>query len=535
MKRLLFETHRWLGVVLALFMLSWFVSGLVIIYGGNATLSRGQQLARAELLQIQAGWLSVGEAWSRSAQARSVAARAEPTKKSGPAMGRRAGSAGEASQTPGPAQITEARLVRRADQPFWLVEDSKGARHTISALDGSLHRFSGNELQRIAQAWLGKQSAKLVDLGVAAPDTALRHLDGLKPLERIAVDDGWGRELVISARTGEVVRDANMLERSLFYLGSYLHFFRYLEDWGWGEYRRDALLWLVGFSLVACLTGLWIGWLRWRPGLLGKRTYSEGRVQPYRTFWLKWHFWGGLIGGTFASLWAFSGWLNGNPGQWFGPGAPSKAELAAYQGKTLPPALSVWQPADAADSKAVEISLHRLGEAGSILAIQADGQRQALAGSQIGFDQAAILAATQRLNPQASPAQAVLQLDYDAYYYPSKRRSNFDRPMPVWRVDLTDQGHTRLYADPMDGRLILRQDDNRRAYRWLFNALHFWDFGVLAWRPLWDVWSLTWISLGLLLSLSGVIIGCKRLKQTFRRKPAKARLATPEALATEQG
>src|SRR5690349_16517026 len=58
LKRLLFEVHRWLGLVLALFMLMWFVTGLVIVYAPAANQSRAEQMAHAELLLAEPGWLS---------------------------------------------------------------------------------------------------------------------------------------------------------------------------------------------------------------------------------------------------------------------------------------------------------------------------------------------------------------------------------------------------------------------------------------------------------------------------------------------
>lgn len=42
---LLYETHRWLGVVLALFMFFWFFTGIAIMYSTPTTQSRSQQLA----------------------------------------------------------------------------------------------------------------------------------------------------------------------------------------------------------------------------------------------------------------------------------------------------------------------------------------------------------------------------------------------------------------------------------------------------------------------------------------------------------
>ncbi|GAB7541987.1 hypothetical protein [Cupriavidus sp. CuC1] len=70
--------------------------------------------------------------------------------------------------------------------------------------------------------------------------------------------------------------------------------------------------------------------------------------------------------------------------------------------------------------------------------------------------------------------------------------------------------------DPDTGNLLGRR---RRAYRWLFNAAHSWDFGwLLRHRPAWDaaVWLLSLA--GLVVCASGVVIGWRRLFRGRRRR-----------------
>ena len=56
-------------------------------------------------------------------------------------------------------------------------------------------------------------------------------------------------------------------------------------------------------------------------------------------------------------------------------------------------------------------------------------------------------------------------------------------------------------------------DSTQRVKRWLFAFLHSWDLPVLlSSRPLWDI-ALILLSLGgLVLSLTGVVIGVRRLR-----------------------
>lgn len=526
MKRLLFLVHRWLGVGLALFMTLWFFSGLVILYSVQLNQTRSQQLAHAELLQPEAGWLSLGDAWERSAADRKKEA---ATDKPQPAT--RNASQEPAKRTA--SSIAEARLVRRAGQPQWLIEDTAGRRFAVSAIDGHLLDVSPETAGRIAEHWVnavnpGRATAVRYVETVDKP-MIVRNQDALRPFHHFAVQDGAGSELYISARSGDVVHASTRVERGLYWAGNWLHFFRFLDLTGLKDARGEILMWSVIAAFVACLSGLIVGWIRWRPGLFGKATYGEGRVHPYRAFWLRWHFWAGLIGGSFALTWALSGFFAGNTWQLFSPATPNREELARYYGAGLPPAMRDWRPRalgqDAVET--VELSWRRLGEGAVLLAYDRHGERQALAGSPQEFGDAALIDAVKRLAGDRHNASQVLQSEYDSYYYPRHGRGAFDRPLPVVRVELDDAAGSRFYIAPQDGRLLLRQDSSRRAYRWLFNALHYWDIGFLYTRPVWDAWMLVWISFGLFLSVSSLVIGWKRLKVTF--KPRNKQRVSPAA------
>lgn len=48
-------------------------------------------------------------------------------------------------------------------------------------------------------------------------------LNAWRPLHRIAIDDGRGTELYVSAKTGEIMRDTHRAERFWNWLGSVPH------------------------------------------------------------------------------------------------------------------------------------------------------------------------------------------------------------------------------------------------------------------------------------------------------------------------
>lgn len=521
MKRLLFEVHRWVGIALALFMLLWFFSGLVIIYAEPTVPTRAQQLAHAESLHAEAAWLSAGEAWERSAAQRNALAGNKNEKS---AEDKKAADAGSHKSASGATnQIVEARLLLQAGEPLWLIEDNKGQRFALSAVDGALHKTSSEQALQIAENWVSRDSISTATsvrfVETIDKPAILRNQEALRPFHRISVDDGAGSELLVSARTGEVVSASTRIGRGFYWAGNWVHLFRPLELTGLSESRVDVLTWTAFAAVAAALTGLIVGWLRWRPGLFGKKTYSEGRVHPYRHFWFKWHFWGGLIGGVLALTWGLSGFLNNNPWKLFSPANPSKEELVRYAGGEDQALARSWRPVslNGVDADVVELSWRRLGDETVELAYTRDGRRQlrTISGAATRFSDTSLLAAVHRLAGDVPVTTQTLLNEYDSYYYLRYHRDVADRPLPVLRVELGDAVGTHLYIDPQDGRLLAKQDRSRRVFRWLYSALHHWDFGWLYQRPLWDGWMLTWVLLGLVLSVSAVVIGWKRLVNTF--------------------
>jgi hypothetical protein len=514
---LLYEVHRWLGITLAVFMFAWFATGIAIMYSTPTTQSRIQQLAHAEALAPQPSWLSLGEVWERSAAQRRAAAAERRVKAPGDAD-----PAG--TQPAVPPAIADARLLRIAGAPIWLVEDTQGMRFALSANDGALRETSAEQALQIAGDWFKAENAVVPALRYLAPvekTIILRNQDTLRPFHHIATEDG--RELLISARTGEVLHASTRLERALYWSGNWLHLLKPLEAVGLGEYRHAIQLGLGLFATVASLTGLIIGWLRWRPGFGGKPTYSQGRTQPYRESWAKWHFWSGLLGGTAALCWAFSGFIDTNPGKWFTEANYSQAELSRFLGSELPAAMRDWRSGSSLASaeggaEIVGLNWRRLGGEAILLAETREGGRLPLTGHGGGFGEAAVKAAVQRLAGETKVTSIETLLDYDSYYYPRHHQDLKDKPLPAYLAKLADDSGTLIYLDPQDGRLIGKFDRSRRVFRWLYSALHHWDFGWLYYRPIWDVWMLAWISFGLVLGASSLVIGWRRLKKSFAPK-----------------
>ena len=94
------------------------------------------------------------------------------------------------------------------------------------------------------------------------------------------------------------------------------------------------------------------------------------------------------------------------------------------------------------------------------------------------------------------------------------------------RATFDDEAQTWFHISPVTGDILGRSDSSRRTYRWLFNALHSLDFKLLLMhRPAWDivVWLLS--ILGIIVSISGVVIGWRHLKLAMGVRPKSRRPA----------
>ena len=82
----------------------------------------------------------------------------------------------------------------------------------------------------------------------------------------------------------------------------------------------------------------------------------------------------------------------------------------------------------------------------------------------------------------------------------------FDDPHATW-----------VHIDPHTGAVLGRTDSHRRTSRWLFSMLHSWDWlPLLERRPLWDVLLIVLSLGGAVMSVTGVVMGWRRLGVKLR-------------------
>ena len=463
--------HRWLGIAFCLLFAMWFASGIVMHFVPFPSLAEAERFA---------GLAPVAGGEVRIAVAEAVAAS-------------------------GIADATRVRLVQRSDGPVYVVSNPSRVRavHASDGRDASVTSADvavGIARDHARQRGLDAARASMISGADYDQWSVPNGFDRHRPLLRVALGDAAGTEVYVSSRTGEVVLDTTRSERGWNWAGSVLHWIYptvLRSNWSLWDQVVSTLS-LVAF--IAATLGAVLGIIR-------IRIRGRGVSSPYRG-WHALHHIIGLVATVFVLTWSFSGWLSMDHGRLFSRGQLTPAEAGVTN------ALPDWKTAASLDGKPVSSSAREvewLGFNGMVY------RRE-----RIGLDQQVLV----RLNAReagvfsAQEVESLMTRLAAGCSAPSVLAVNDDYPAqsivpgaPVYRARC---GDIWFDIDSADGSVLQRLDASRRAYRWFYGALHTLDFPVLLAHPrLRDVLIVGLCALGLVFSITGIVIGWRRLRLSF--------------------
>ncbi len=474
MMRALILLHRWLGVLFCLLFAMWFASGIVMHFVPFPALTETDRVA---------GLASIDLAGVEHGPAEAIAA----------------------SGVNGASRV---RLVQRADGAVYVVSGSSGLKALRAAdlADGAVR--SGQLAAVIAAQYARRRGLDCAGIGaadLAAYDqwTVSGQYNPHRPLYRVAQNDDPGTELYVSSTTGEIVLATTHRERVWNYFGRVAH-------WIYPTVLRSnpaawsvLVWWLSLLALIGASAGAVVGTLR--IGAEGSRFAS-----PYSGL-QAWHHWLGLMCMLFVLTWIFSGWLSMDDGLLFSSGKPTAAEKTAIAGKPEWGALPSDEMARIARATK-EVEWFAFG--GHIYRrerISADEQRLFLAdaGSGAATPGRAFLRPDEvdaAANHLARGCEAAVVVSSDDEYAVTATMP----AAPIFRVVC---GGDWFHIDGASGALLEKLDASRRAYRWLFGALHTLNFPALTARPaLRTAVIVILCGFGFVFSLTGVVIAWRRLR-----------------------
>ncbi|MCP3390810.1 PepSY domain-containing protein [Bradyrhizobium sp. CCGB12] len=467
--------HRWLGIAFCLLFAMWFASGIVMHFVPFPSLTEAERFA---------GLVPVDREETRISVADAVAAS-------------------------GIADATRVRLIERSDGPVYIVSGPSRSRavHASDGRDASV--MSADAALTIVQGYArqrGLDAARAAIVGRSDYDqwTVPNGFDRHRPLFRAALGDANGTELYVSSLTGEIVLDTTRSERGWNWAGSVLHWiYPTVLRSNWALW--DQVVWTLSLlALIAAMLGAVLGIVRIQP--------RGGRISsPYRG-WHALHHLMGLAAMFFVLTWIFSGWLSMDHGRLFSRGqlTPTEAGVMNAAPDWREAALLDRQPISASAREAEWFAFNgnvyrrdRIGLHDQTM-IRAggtprDGGTAFLDVREIGELMARLAA--------GCAASSVLADNDD---YPARSAVP---GAPVYRSTC---GDLWFDVDGADGSVLQRLDPSRRAYRWLYGALHTLDFPILLARPrLRDVVIVGLCTLGLVFSVTGIVIGWRRLRSSL--------------------
>jgi uncharacterized iron-regulated membrane protein len=470
--------HRWLGVATCLFFAMWFATGLVMMYVGFPAYTSSERIALLDPID----WRQVRLAPDRVLRELDLA------------------------EFP-----RDFRLQMMAGEPVYRVTTGARMRYSVSARNGhAIESIDPASARRIVEQATGMRAKTIVTLE-RDQWTVANTFDPHRPLHRVVLDDDRGFEFYVSSVTGEIVLDTNARERAWNWLGAVLHWLYFTDLRANAPLWSAIVIWISGVGIVAALTGIWLGIDR----LLKARRGGKRRLTQFRG-WMAWHHVVGLFGGLFVLTFIFSGWLSMGPRvPWEGKFDPSRR---AYAVDVLAGFSAPEFPAMPMDSRA-ETDIREatffwvLGEP-HIALVDGAQNRSVLhtGGSRATFDEHVLLANASRLMPAAKLVSAARLDEEDAYWY--SRRHREPQLLPVLRFKFADDDATWVHVDPQTGHLVGWQRRSDRIDRWLFNALHSFDFRwLIARRPAWDIFMWSISLAGLALSVTSIVVGWRALRR----------------------
>lgn len=474
-RKLMKLTHKILGLLLSILFLVWFLSGIVMIHHSFPGVS---QKVRLEKQQVIRGNLPDMETLL--------------------------------SVLPDSAQVRSLAIDMYFDRPAVRFQ----GKHTPEMLYADSLQPAGEinaeTLRRTAAAWCDAPVLHIDTMYELDQWIPFGRLREEFPIYKYTFQDEGRHQLYLASRTGRVLQFTDKDQRLWAWLGAIPHWVYFTS------LRQNQVAWInfvkwtSGIGCIMCLAGLILSLqLAWRNR--HKKLFS-----PYRKRWFKWHYASGLAFGVFTITFAFSGmmslmdipdWLKKAPQEkremsrgGRGDGGSGRFVASAYR-------LDYRKALAATDGvKRLEWQswqghpYYRLTTDTRTIHIDAS---DSAAVRPFVLTEKMIRQEAAKMYGDSIPYQLEWLTEYDQDYYGRKKERV---PLPVYRIRVDDEMHTRHYYDPVT-LMQRRVDDDGRLRRLLYSGFHSLNFKFLTDCPvLWNIVMYVLLLGGSFLSLTGVVL-----------------------------
>lgn len=491
LKKIILLLHRYLGFVLSLLFVVWFLSGFVMMYVSYPTMKHHQRLQKLPPVNMEQCHLSA----------------------------RQAITAAHLTDT-----VTTIRLGMLLNRPIYRIVTQQNKHLAVFADNGALLNELDTALaSQIAQAFIGNSSRPAAVEKLTEIDqwmAAHRYQGYLPEVYRFKMDDKENTYVYVSIYTGEVVQMLNARQRFLAWLGPIPHWLyptvliRNRPVWS------QVVIWVSLIGVVMSITGIVMGFIRYK-----RKKKQSIAFSPYKKPWFRYHHYTGFVFGIFIFTWILSGLFSMSPVD-FGPDSGKiLEERKRLSGGPLNTTAFTVSPAQAVNAfrpllTVKEIQLIQVLGKPYYLAYQDYHHTRLLAADQADsqpfevFPANALTEEVKTFQPGQAIQDTAVMNSYDSYYY----SRTYEKRLPVLKIRINNPEQSWYYIDLKTGQLALKHERGSRTERWLYHGLHSLDFGFLVYkRPLWD--TIMWLLLfgGTLVSVTGLVLTGKWIKRKAKK------------------
>lgn len=474
MTRQLAWFHRWLGIVTCLVFALWFASGAVLVFKPFPALSHGDQLG----LEAPIAFPSV---------------RLSPY---------------EAIRTAGGGDTL--RLVQRGAAPAYVVGTARGL-VSIDAHTGTRRPLVDRKSAVALATKLGGSAAQASPAFDYDQWVVHNRFDPLRPFYRLDMADPAGTRVYLSAQTGEIVHRTTRWDRGWNWVGAVLHWAYFTPLRSSFTVWDQTVWWLSLVGLLVAVAGTILGVIR----TLAAQRQRKPALTFYRLKWMRWHHLLGLFASVFVLAWILSGWLSMDHGRLFSRGHASESQLAHYAGAPLATGVAAVTPAALGRLYgARELDFTMVGGSAILTAWQPNGEAERFLADGTPLDTRKLATLVEK-GIGAAWAAATPPLPLRV---PSTDTYALAEGWPTSALLFPGAPGVRpdIVVDAADGHLLTVLDSSRKAYAWIYYALHTFNFPFLTTHQvLRKILVMVPLLFGFVFSITGVVIGFQRLRKSL--------------------
>lgn len=478
MLKILFLTHRYLGIGLSLVMLIWCLSGFIMMYKSYPELSYQQQLQTLTPLKLEACCSELNSVEMLD------------------------------------DDFQNFQIMMLNQEPVIHLYSSFGRLSTAKLNNAEV--FNGideNNAMQIADIYRQANSypdAELINTIYNDQWTVYGAYNIHRPLYQFAANDAQGTQWYISSKTGEIIQYTTREQRIWAYLGAVIHWLYPTKLREKVQLWTQVVIWLTLLGLFLTLTGIYFGIRQYK-------LRKNGSYSPYRGLSL-WHHYTGLVFGLLTLSWVVSGLFSMQPlGLMEGSGAGLEMSRLSGGSITLEEINTVLSRIDEVDydTNTVLIQGQKLADKLYLYTLTGDETTARYNANNLDLNpmtEAELRQLAAIMLPENNIKNAAILHEEDNYYFSHHNEVR----LPVFKIETADDGQTIYYLNPDSAELLAKYDTESRWYRWLHYGLHRLDFTpLMRSRPVWDI--LMWTLMGgtTLGIFTGFFLGVRRVYRGF--------------------